>query len=91
MTLTNSNFSLFDVNIQCLMRQEVQLLSESFKKGFFFFFFHFSFLSLYIYIYICQGIHPTSHPTSPKTLKNTQSGSFIIPHKLYALACDSLD
>jgi hypothetical protein len=73
MTLTNPNFSLFDVNIQCLMRQEVQLLSESFKKWFLFLFFIF-------YLNTCQGIHPTS----PKTLKNTQLGSFIIPHKLYA-------
>jgi hypothetical protein len=71
MTLTNPNFSLFNVNIQCLMRQEVQLLNESFKKGFLF------------YIYICQGIHRTSYLTSPKALKK-QSGSFIIPHKLYA-------
>jgi hypothetical protein len=39
MTLTNPNFSLFDVNIQCLMRQEVQLLSESFKNGFILFYF----------------------------------------------------
>jgi len=76
MTLTNPNFSLFDVNIQCLMRQEVQLLSESFKNGFFLF--------IYLLLYICQGIHPTSDPASPKTLKNTQSGSYIIPHKLYA-------
>jgi len=73
MTLTNPNFSLFDVNIQCLMRQEVQLHSESLKNGFFFF-----------NINICQGIHSTSHSASPKTLKNTQLGSFIIPHKLYA-------
>jgi hypothetical protein len=73
MTLTNLNFSLFDVNIHCLMRQEVQLLGESFKNG------------LFIYLLnICQGIHPTSHPASLKTLKNTQSGSYIIPHKLYA-------
>jgi hypothetical protein len=79
MTLNNPNFSLFDVNIQCLMRQEVQLLSEIFKNGFFFFFFSFSFL-----LYICQGIHPTSHPASPKTLKNIKLGSYIKPHKLYA-------
>jgi hypothetical protein len=76
MTLTNPNFSLFDVNIQCLMRQKVQLLSESFKNGLFIYFY-------YYYLY-CQGIHPTSHSASPKTLKNTQSGSYIIPHKLYA-------
>jgi hypothetical protein len=77
MTLTNPNFSLFDVNIQCLIRQEVQLLSESFKSGFFF-------LIIIIIIIICPGIHPTSHPTSTKTLKNTQLSSFIIPHKLCA-------
>jgi hypothetical protein len=35
MTLTNLNFSLFDMNIQCLMRQEVQLLNESLKNSFF--------------------------------------------------------
>jgi hypothetical protein len=61
MALTNLNFSLFDVNIQCLMRQEVQLLIESFKNYFFYFFFIFL-----------------------KTLKNTQLGSYTIPHKLYA-------
>jgi hypothetical protein len=76
MTLTKLNFSLFDVNIQCLMRQEVQLLSESFKNGFYFFLF-------FLLLYKCQGIHPTSHTASSKTLKNTQSGSYIIPHKLY--------
>jgi hypothetical protein len=75
MTLTNPNFSLFDMNIQCLMRQEVQLLSEIFKNGL---------LLLLLLLYMCQGIHPTSHLASPKTLKNTQSGSYIIPHKLYA-------
>jgi hypothetical protein len=61
------------------MRQEVQLLSESFKNGLFIYLF------IYYYYYLnCQGIHPTSHSASPKTLKNTQSGSYIIPHKLYA-------
>jgi hypothetical protein len=75
MTLTNPSFSLVDMNTQCLIRQEVQLFSESFKNGFYLFIF---------IIYICLDIHPTSHPASPKTLKNTQSGSYIIPHKLYA-------
>jgi len=35
MAITNPNFSHFDVNIHCLMRQEVQLLSEKFKTVFF--------------------------------------------------------
>jgi len=51
MTLTNPNFSLFDVNIQCLMRQEVQLLSEIFKNGFFIFIFY------YYYIYAKVSIN----------------------------------
>jgi hypothetical protein len=45
--LINPNFSLFDVNTQCLMRQEVQLLSEEFNFLFFiFYFFLFFFLSI---------------------------------------------
>jgi hypothetical protein len=72
MTLTNLNFALFDVNIQCLMRQEIQ----SSKMVYYYYYY-------YYYYYICQGIHPTSLPASPKTLKNIQSGSYIIPHKLY--------
>jgi hypothetical protein len=44
------------VKIHCLMRQEVQLLSKNSKN---------------VFIYIFQGIHPTSHPASPKTLKHT--------------------
>jgi hypothetical protein len=81
MTLTNSNFSLFDVNIQYLMRQEVQLLGESFKNGFFFFLF-FVIIIIIIIVYMPRYASNKS-PASPKTLKNTQSGSYIIPHKLY--------
>jgi hypothetical protein len=40
MALTNPNFSSFDVNIYCLMRQEIQLLSEKLQNG-----------HIYIYIY----------------------------------------
>jgi hypothetical protein len=44
---------------------------------FFLFLFFFSFL-------ICQSIHPTSHPVSPKTYKRNTSDSHVIPHKLCA-------
>jgi hypothetical protein len=71
MTLTNPNFSLYDANIQCLMRQEVRFLSEILKNG----------LLLLFVIYMPR--YPTSHPASPKTLKNTQLRSYIISHKLY--------
>jgi hypothetical protein len=33
---TNPKFSPFDVNIQCLVRQEVQLLSENFENDLYF-------------------------------------------------------
>jgi len=43
------------------------------------------FLFLFFIIIIYMPRYPsTSHPASPKTLKNTQLGSFIIPHKFYA-------
>ena len=35
--LIRTNFSLFDVNTHCLMRQEVRLLSEKLNLIFFFF------------------------------------------------------
>jgi hypothetical protein len=44
--LINPNFSPFDVNTECLMRQEVQLLSKKFNSFLFFFFFFIFFLSI---------------------------------------------
>ena len=54
------------MNTYCLVRQEIQLLSEKLINDQYFLFFIFYF-QLYV---ICESVHPTSHPISPKTEKN---------------------
>jgi hypothetical protein len=86
MALTNLNFSLFDINIQCLMRQDVQLLNESFKNGFYFFIFFIFYCTLFYFIIIIyMPRYPSNKsPNFTQDIENTQSGSYIIPRKLYA-------
>jgi hypothetical protein len=65
---SNPNFTLFDANTQCLIRQEARLLSEKFKFFniilFLSFFFYFYF---YFYFY-AKVIPPISYPTASKIL-----------------------
>jgi hypothetical protein len=80
MTLTDPNFALFDMNIQCLMRQEVQLLSESFKNGF-------SFLFIIIIIIIIINMPRYPFNKSPSFTQNIEKYSIRFIYHTSQIIC----